>query len=384
MSRMSRRRCCSLPRTCGSSSARWLCWRRHDWCRASLEIHSLRRKGAGIGGVGSGGTWPTLGRGAVSPLALAGKGPPATPPVRVRPSEALVSGAPGIATAGPLGWVLAGLGWPGRVPAEGARPTALVGASAGIPGSDSEAVGGAGRCGSSVMARGKRRAAWMGVPAAGSPRTSRGRLRLSPGCGGAVRFGNSAMVGLPTVAGPIPSTKSSGKRNGVRWGLAFGPGKSRVAGLLAGVRLTGACAVGSPKPGARGAVGAVGLSSGWGRVTGLAFLAARSLLPGKGRAGPEPWTETGAVGRPARTGRLAGEALGGKSPTSVPTAGERPEGSLGARGGVFDCFDGSAGSFGFTGSFQSSETGSVERCGGGVGLAPSVDFAVGTWSTFGC
>jgi hypothetical protein len=50
---------------------------------------------------------------------------------------------------------------------------------------------------------------------------------------------------------------------------------------------------------------------------------------------------------------------------------------------VFDCFDGSAGSFGFTGSFQSSETGSVERC-GVVGLAPSVDFAVGTLSTFGC
>jgi hypothetical protein len=50
---------------------------------------------------------------------------------------------------------------------------------------------------------------------------------------------------------------------------------------------------------------------------------------------------------------------------------------------VFDCFDGSAGSFGFTGSFQSSETGSVERC-VVVGLAPSVDFADGTWSTFGC
>jgi hypothetical protein len=57
---------------------------------------------------------------------------------------------------------------------------------------------------------------------------------------------------------------------------------------------------------------------------------------------------------------------------------------LGARGGVFDCFDGSAGNFGFTGSFQSSETGSVERCVVVVGLAPSVDFADGTLSTFGC
>ena len=198
-----------------------------------------------------------------------------------------------------------------------------------------------------------------------------------------MRFGNSAMVGLPTVVGPIPSTKSSGKRNGVRWGLAFGPGKSRDAGLLAGVRLAGACAVGSPKPSARGAVGAVGLSSGWARVTGPAFLAAGSLLPGEGRAGPEPWTETGEVGRSARTGRLVGEAFGDKPPTSVPTAGERPAGSLGARGGVFDCFDGSAASFGFTGSFQSSEAGSVERC-VVVGLVPSVDFVVGPWSTFGC
>jgi hypothetical protein len=50
---------------------------------------------------------------------------------------------------------------------------------------------------------------------------------------------------------------------------------------------------------------------------------------------------------------------------------------------VFDCFNGSAASFGFTGSFQSSETGSVERC-VVVGLVPSVDFVVGPWSTFGC
>jgi hypothetical protein len=73
--------------------------------------------------------------------------------------------------------------------------------------------------------------------------------------------------------------------------------------------------------------------------------------------------------------------LGGKPSTFVPSVGERPGGLFGARGGVFD---GSAGSFGFTGSFQSSEIGSVERWVGVVGFAPSVDFPVGAWSTFGC
>jgi hypothetical protein len=75
--------------------------------------------------------------------------------------------------------------------------------------------------------------------------------------------------------------------------------------------------------------------------------------------------------------------LGGNPSTFVSSVGERPAGSFGARGGEFGCFDGSAGSFGCTGSFHSSEAGSVERC-VVFGLAPSVDFAVGTWSTFGC